>query len=165
MTLRDYPYGPPWSPRIFPDIGRDFFDTRRYIDRHGECHNTGCVVSHGTGCSQTPGCVVAAGGAAVAPGRSDADADAVLELLEPDHLARTVRALVCRWDLSLFLAAITARGSVGSCRDGSGNPGLPVALRVHAQGRRRPARAEEDRQPGRGPVAKTHGSTPGQGHI
>ena len=34
----------------------------------------------------------------------------VEELLEADHLARTVWALVCRWDLSLFLATIAARG-------------------------------------------------------
>ena len=32
------------------------------------------------------------------------------DLLEPDHLARVVWGLVCRWDLSLFLAVIAARG-------------------------------------------------------
>jgi transposase len=32
------------------------------------------------------------------------------ELLAPDHPARIVWALACRWDLSLFLAAIAARG-------------------------------------------------------
>jgi transposase len=32
------------------------------------------------------------------------------ELLEPEHSARVIWALVCRWDLNLFLAKITARG-------------------------------------------------------
>jgi transposase len=32
------------------------------------------------------------------------------ELIEPDHLARTIWALVSRWDLTLFLATIAARG-------------------------------------------------------
>jgi transposase len=32
------------------------------------------------------------------------------DLLEPEHPARIVWALVCRWDLSLFLATIMARG-------------------------------------------------------
>jgi transposase len=32
------------------------------------------------------------------------------ETLAPDHLARIVWGLVCRWDLQLFLAAIAARG-------------------------------------------------------
>lgn len=32
------------------------------------------------------------------------------EMLAPDHLARIVWGLVCRWDLKLFLAAIAARG-------------------------------------------------------
>ena len=32
------------------------------------------------------------------------------ELLAPDHQVRMVWAVVCQWDLSLFLATITARG-------------------------------------------------------
>jgi transposase len=52
------------------------------------------------------------------------------ELLEPDHLARTVWALVCRWDLSLFLATIAARGEASG--RAATDPRILVCLWLYA---------------------------------
>jgi len=41
------------------------------------------------------------------------DARSLDERIGPDHLARSIWALVCRWDLGLFLAGIEARDGVG----------------------------------------------------
>jgi transposase len=52
------------------------------------------------------------------------------ELLEPDHQARIVWTLVCRWDLSLFLASILARGEAPG-RDAT-DPRILLCLWLYA---------------------------------
>jgi transposase len=52
------------------------------------------------------------------------------ELVEPDHLVRMVWELVCRWDLSRFLAVIVARGEApGRCAT---DPRILICLRLYA---------------------------------
>jgi transposase len=51
-------------------------------------------------------------------------------LLEPDHLARVVWALVCRWDLSLFLESIAARGEASG--RAATDPKILIALWLYA---------------------------------